>query len=149
MVISPGYGISDIAFIISIASKIHNAYKDAPGEFQALSVEVKILQSALEEFAQRLQDGQLNDETKVRAANLLSDSGTVLENLNSLLKRYKSLATDSKSPFDRMLFGKKDTQKLRERMRFFAAAIQGLQTETLLWKTDTIRFLVSSHHLAI
>ena len=146
MVPPPGYGLSDLALIIRIASRIHDAYKNSPGEFQALSREVETLKSTVEEFARRFPNDERNGNRKSQPEELISEAKELLERLDERLDKYKSLATEKKLPFDRLLFGTGKTQKLRERMKTLTSFIRGFQIETILQQTNNIRYVDSSHY---
>ena len=143
----PGYGFSDLLLIVKIADQIRDAFKNSPDEFQALSREVENLKSKVEELAQRVPKDEHNINGKSQCAELISESKKLLDKLNAQLEKFKSLATDKKSPWDKLLFQNKETQKLREQMRTLTTSIRDFRIETILQQADSIRFVNSSHYL--
>lgn len=137
--VTPGYGLSDVALIIGIAERIYTTFKDSPGQFQDLSREVTTFKSRISEFRQRFPNEQ-NGNCETQSGRLILESKEVLKKLDAHLENFKSLATDKKSPSDRLLFGRGDTRKLRERLRNLGSSIQGLQIEILLQQNDNIGF---------
>lgn len=136
--LSPGYGLSDLALIINTANRIYDKYKGSPGQFQDVSREVGILKSRVEDFALRVPTGEHNSSTSTQPGRLILETKELLTTVETRLEKFKSLATDKKSVSDRFLF---DGDTLRERLRNAVSAIQGCQVEVILKQTDCIRFV--------
>ena len=141
--VPPGYGLSDLALIIKIADRIYDAYKNSPGEFQALARDAETLKSTVKDFRARFPDDGHNGNGESQPAKLILESKEVLEKLEARLEKYKSLATDKKSTVDRLRFDDGELRRLRERMRTLASSIQGLRVEVILQQSDSIRFVYS------
>ncbi|KAA6411490.1 MAG: hypothetical protein FRX48_04770 [Lasallia pustulata] len=139
----PGYGLADLILIFKIADQIRDALKNSPDEFQALSREVETLKSTVEKLAQRVPKDEHNINGKSQSAELISESIKLLEKLNAQLEKFKSLATDKKSPWDKLLFQNKETQKLREQMRIHTTSIRDFRIEAIQQQTDSISTQVS------
>lgn len=146
--VPPGYGLSDLALIIGIADRIYTTYKDSPGQFQDLSREVGILKSRVEEFALRFPTDEQNSNASTQPGRLILETKDLLKTLETRLQKFKSLATDQQSLFDRLLF-ERSTKKLGEGLKNLASLIQGYQVDAILQQTDRIRFVNQGGHSVI
>lgn len=112
-----GFGVGDILAISGLAFKVYSAYKDAPDGYKHISEEVKSLQSIVDEAIRHLQNPALSDVKQQEGQEALQSCQSVLEDLNSLLEKYKSLASANKlQVFKRVKLGTEDIMTLRDRL---------------------------------
>ena len=112
-----GFGVGDILAVSGLAVKVYSAYKDAPDGYKHISEEVKSLQSIVDEAIRHLQNPALSDVKQQEGQEALQSCQSVLEDLNSLLEKYKSLGSANKMQvFKRVKLGTEDIMTLRDRL---------------------------------
>ena len=112
---SYGWGVGDIIAISALAVKVYTAYQDAPDDYRHFSGEVRLLEVMINKAKKHFTS--LSDEKQMEGRLVLESCQTLLENLNSLVGKYKSLdATDNKLDWNRIKFFKEDIAPLRQRL---------------------------------
>ena len=114
---SLGYGVGDIIAISGLALKVYAAYKDAPDDYRHILDEVESLQIIINKAARHFESPTLNDNTRQEGQKVLKGCQNVLEDLNSLIEKYNSLASASTSQvIKRVKLGTEDIATLRARL---------------------------------
>lgn len=103
--------------------------KGASSEFEEISREVSTLHTAIKELQDEVEneDSILNragSTKKNEVDDLIRHCRAVLQQLQRLVTRYKSLGTNSKRAWDRIKFGTEGVQDIREKLTFHTSAIQ-------------------------
>ena len=112
-----GFGIGDILTISGLAATVYSAYKDAPDDYKHISKEVRSLQTIVDEAAKYFEDTVLSNSKQLEGQEALQNCQSVLEDLNSLIEKYKSLASTNKMQvFKRVKLGTEDITNLRARL---------------------------------
>lgn len=112
-----GWSMSDVVGISTLAMKVFAAYKDAPNDYKHISQEVKSLQIIINKAMQLFESSIISDKTHQDDQEILEGCRSVLEDLESLIERYKSLtSTNSHQIFKRVKFGTEDIATLRVRL---------------------------------
>ena len=112
-----GFGVGDIIAISGLAVKVYTAYKDAPDDYRHISDEVKSLQIIINKAAQHFESTTLRDNNREEGQEVLKGCQNVLENLDSLIENYNSLASArSNQVFRRVRLGTEDIASLRARL---------------------------------
>lgn len=112
-----GFGVGDILAISTLAMKVYTAYKDAPDDYKHIAEEVDSLQSILTRAVQHSQSTTLSDDDRQEGQKVLKGCQSVLGDLNSLIEKYKSLASANKNQsFMRVKLGTEDIATLRARL---------------------------------
>ena len=129
-----GWGAGDIVTISKLAFQVYTAYKDAPDNYRQIFEEVNLLRITIDNAIQHFKSPTLSDRDKQAGQEVLKGCESVLEDLNSLITKYKSL-----SPVRRIQLGTtEDITTLRQRLisntKFLNAFIQrsDIHTITLL-----------------
>jgi hypothetical protein len=147
------FGAREVVLVGQIAYRIYGTYKKSPHEFQALAREALTLETALktavDEAEKTFPNDQPSTQYQTRLAYLAVGAKDLLNELDVLLKKYDSLATNKYSAWDRLLFGKEDVETLRARMAFHVAAIHGFQTDMVKLRTNDIGYVYLSPFRAI
>ena len=94
-----GWGVGDIIALSRLAIKVIGAYNDAPSDYRHISEEVKSLQILIDKAVQYFQSTTLSDNNRQLGQEVLNGCQSVLGDLNSLIEKYKSLASADKSQF--------------------------------------------------
>ena len=110
-----GYGI-DIMAISGLAIKVYTAYKDARGDYRNISDEVKSLYIIINKAAQHFESPTLGDSSRQEGQEVLKGCQNVLEDLDSLIGKYNSLAHLSTS-----------TSRVFQRVKFSAGLVLGTE----------------------
>ena len=111
-----GWSGGDIFAITQLAAKVYTAYKDAPNDYKNIAEEVKSLESIINQAAQHLKTTTLSEHQQT-GQEILRGCRSVLEDLNSFIKEYKSVASTSRRlNFKRVKVGTEDIAKLRSRL---------------------------------
>ena len=111
-----GYSVGDIMAISGLAVKVYTAYKDAPGDYRNISDEVKSLDIIINNAAQHFKSSTLSDNKRREGQQVLRGCQNVLEDLDSLIVKYSSLASVSPSQaIKRIKLGTEDIATLRVR----------------------------------
>ena len=112
-----GYSVGDFIAISGLAVKVYSAYKDAPDDYKHISDEVKSLRIIVDQAAKYLNNTALGNDKQREGWEALQSCQSVLEDLNSLIEKYKSLAsTDKMQVFKRIKLGTEDIMTLRARL---------------------------------
>ena len=109
--------MGDIMAISQLATKVYTGYKDAPNDYKNVAEEVKSLQIIINNTAQHLKSTNLTDNHWQNGQEILKGCRSVLDDLKSLIERYKSLASANTSQaFQRVMLGTEDIATLRARI---------------------------------
>lgn len=112
-----GWGVGDVASISSLAVNVYTAYKDAPDNYRHISEEVRSLQILLDKAMRQIESPSLSDSDRREGREVLKGCQSTLEDLSSLIKEYKSLASTNKSlVFQKVKLGTEDISTLRSRL---------------------------------
>ena len=113
-----GYGVGDFLTVSGLAITVYTAYKDAPGDYKHISEEVRPLQTIVDQAVNYLTNTALSDSKRQEGKEALQSCQNVLEELNALIEKYKSLAsTNNKMQvFKRVKLGTEDITTLRARL---------------------------------
>ena len=111
--------MGDIIRISELAVRVYTAYKDAPDNYRNISEEVIALQVLIDEAEQHFESTAISDDDRQDGEKILKGCQSVLEDLNSLIEKYKSLASASTNEvlvFKRVKLGSEDIATLRARL---------------------------------
>ena len=119
-----GWGVGDIMAISNLAVKVYTAYKDAPNEYKNITEEVKSFRIIINKAAQHFESSTLSDNDWQEGQTVLNGCQSVLEDLNSFIKKYNRLASANTSQvFERVKLGTEDIATLRARLTSNAALL--------------------------
>ena len=90
-----GCGVGDVMAISRLAFKVYTACKDAPGEYGNISDEVKSLHIVIDSAAQHFKSTTLSDSKRQKGQEVMRGCQNLLEDLDSLIRKYNSLASAS------------------------------------------------------
>ena len=117
MVIPPGYGAGDIIAVSQLVAKVYAACKDAPKDYRDIYGEVKSLKIRITKAIQHIQSTTLSDDDRQEGQEVLKGCQGVLEDLNSLITKYNSLASANKGQvLKKVQFSAEDIATLRARL---------------------------------
>lgn len=111
-----GFGIGDFIAISNLAWRVYKSCKDAPQTFGQIHVEVLSLHAVLKEAEESVFAQPLSEEQEGRLKLVRDGCNAVLEDLDKLVTKYHSLATQSKRTYDRIRFGQENVPDLRARL---------------------------------
>ena len=101
-----GWGVGDIIAISKLVAKLITAYKDAPNDYKNITEELNSLQGMIDKAAEHYKSPALSDKDRQVGQNALKGCQSVVEDLNSLYEKYKSLALEGGGPvFTRVQLG--------------------------------------------
>lgn len=117
-IMSFGWGVGDIIAVSRLALDVYTAYKDAPEHYRHISKEVRSLQIIINKAVQHFEHATLSGSDLKEGQEVLEGCRGVLEDLNSLIGKYKSLLASSKprQVFKRVKLGGEDITALRVRL---------------------------------
>ena len=112
-----GWSIGDIAAISKLATKVYAAYKDAPDDYRHISEEVMSLQIITNMAVQHFESTTLSDNDRQLGQKVSKGCQSVLEDLNSLIEKYNSLASaNTTQVFNQVKLGAENISTLRVRL---------------------------------
>ena len=112
-----GWGVGDIIAISQLAVKVYTAYNDAPDDYKHIAEEVDSLQSTINKAVKHFESSTLSESDRLEGQKVLKSCQSVLGDLNSLIEKYKSLASPRTSQvFKRVKLGSEDITTLRARL---------------------------------
>ena len=115
-----GYGVGDVMAISRLAFKVYTACKDAPDEYGNISDEVKSLHIVIDGAAQHFKSTTLSDDKRQKGQEVLRGCQNLLEDLDSLIGKYNSLAPASTSTST-------STSQVLQRVRLGAGLVLGTE----------------------
>ena len=121
------FGVSDVMAISRLAFKVYTACKGAPDKYGNISDEVKSLHIVIDSAAQHFERTTLSDDKRQKGQEVLRGCQNLLENLDSLIGKYNSLAPASTSTST----GTSTNQAL-QRVRLGAGLVLGTEDITTL-----------------
>ena len=112
-----GWGVGDIIAVSQLAMKVYTVYKDAPDEYRHISEEVRSLQIIIDGAIHYFKGGTLSDNKQREGQEVLQGCQSVLEELESLIEKYQSIASGKKWQFfKKVKFGNYDIMAIRIRL---------------------------------
>ena len=112
-------GAGDIIAISQLAIRVYTAYQDAPAEYKNISEEVMSLRIVVDRAIHYFEGGTLSDNEQHEGQKVLQGCQSVLENLDSLIKKHKGIASSKKKGwqiFKRVKFSNNNITTLRRRL---------------------------------
>ena len=123
-----GVGFGDIVLAIQLATATYSALKDAPKEFEGLSLEVRSLQISLKSLTDEdtcaaiLQHARKERQQNLKV--LLRNCETTLAPLNDLILKYPALGPSAKHPlFDKVSYVMNRKPEVRNTLAMHTASI--------------------------
>ena len=120
LAMSFGFGVGDVMAISRLAFKVYTACKDAPDEYGNISDEVKSLHIVIDNAAQHFESTTLTDDIRQKGQEVLRGCQNLLEDLDSLIRKYNSLAPASTST-------SASTSQVLQRVRLGAGLVLGME----------------------
>ena len=111
-----GFGLGDIIALSRLSWTIYQACKEAPSTFGQLSHEVLSLNAVLKETEEVYQDEDLGESRQGGLCVVVTGCKSVLEELQTLLKKYESVGTKANRTLDRMGWAALDIPSWRQRL---------------------------------
>ena len=109
------FGVGEILTISGLAIKVITAY--TPGDYKRISEDVKSLQTIVDGAVKYFENTALSASKRQEGQEALQGCQSVLEDLNSLIEKYKSLASPDKIQFFRRVkLGTENIVNLRARL---------------------------------
>lgn len=87
-----GWGGGDIIALSRLVVEKYKAYKDAPDDYRHISDEVNSLQIIINKAVRHFESTTLSNNSRQEGQEILKGCQNVLEDLNSLIEKYDSLA---------------------------------------------------------
>ncbi|KAH8906659.1 hypothetical protein BR93DRAFT_627398 [Coniochaeta sp. PMI_546] len=113
-----GIGLGDIILLTKFATEVCRACKHSADEFKTISAEVNNLRVVFEDIADIIEQDRsaLTQRRSERLADLIANSQSVLQDLQSELKHYASLNTKTQKKYEILRFGFKNIAEIRMRI---------------------------------
>ena len=109
--------VHNIIAIAGLAIRVSIAYKDAPEAYRHISEEVAALKLLVDKVAPRFQGTTLSQEDYYYGEMVFRDCQSVLEDLDSFIRKYHRLASINKRfVLNRLKLGKEDITALSVRL---------------------------------
>ena len=112
-----GYSVGDVIAVSRLAVKVYTAYKDAPDDYRNISDEARSLHIVIDKALRHFESAALSNSIRQEGQEVLKGCENVLEDLDSLIEKYQSLASVSTSQvLQRVKLGTEDIATLRARL---------------------------------
>ena len=109
--------MGDFIAISTLALKVYSAYKDAPSDYGHILEEVVGLQVLIDKVEKHFKSSTISSNDRRDGLKVLKGCQSVLEDLNSLIEEYNSIAsTNKRLVFKRVKLGTEDVATLRARL---------------------------------
>ena len=106
--------VCDIIAISRLAVRVSIAFKDASDDYRPLSEEVAALKLLIDRVAPHFKSNTISRDDYRYGEKVLRDCQSVLENLNSFIRKYERLASINKRlVLNRVKLGKEDITALQ------------------------------------
>lgn len=131
----------------NLAWTVYKSCKGAPGSFQNISSEVLSLYALLQETREALSAHPLPASKQANLGTILGGCQGVLDDLQSLIEKYKSLGTQSKRTWDRLGWGTNDIAEIRARLTSSAGLLAAYlrRVHQLLWTAPGSKLTYEQH----
>lgn len=124
---SSGWGAHNFTALSALAIKVSTDYKDVLDGYGYISEEVLSLQALIDKVAYHFKTTPLSSNYRGDSQKILESCQSVLEDLNSLIEKYKRLASTTKGPvFMSVKLGKEDLVTLQERLMLNVVVLRSL-----------------------
>ena len=118
--------VHDIIAITGLAVRVSIAYKGVPAEYRHISEEVAALKLLIDKAAPHFKRMDISHKDYHYGEKVLRDCQSVLEDLNSLVEKYKRLASiNRRLTFEGVKLGKDDIASLQVRLISNAVLFNG------------------------
>jgi hypothetical protein len=111
-----GYSVGDFIAVGTLAWQIYKSCKGAPESFGNIHLEVLSLHATLKEAEETVFAHRLSPAQQERLKTVGDGCYRVLEDLQTLVRKYESLGTQTKRTWDRMRWGTEPVAELRARL---------------------------------
>ncbi|KAN0102723.1 hypothetical protein V8E51_011036 [Hyaloscypha variabilis] len=118
-----GFSIGDFVAAIELANRIRKEFVHAPGQFKAISDEVRSLSIILQDINIKLSEHELNDHQQARLQEISSNCRNVLNEVEETASKYQeleykggSMSTKVKKIWKRLKWEPEDIRELRDRI---------------------------------
>jgi hypothetical protein len=111
-----GFGVSDFVTLSTLAWEIYKLCNDSPESFKNISQEVLALQAVLKQVDEILEDHPPSQLEGRRLATILIGCHDVLNDLQSLVLKNKSLGLKASRTLDRLRWYSAPIAELRARL---------------------------------
>ena len=126
LTMSFGGSASDVLLCVQLAHRVWKACREAPRDFQTVSIEVASLHLVLHEAKETAHELSASKGEDLR--QLINGCKSVLQELEELLQRYKSLGTQSRRTWDRLRWGRGPVKDIRQRLISSTASLTSFNT---------------------
>ena len=126
LTMSFGVSASDFVLCVQLAHNLWRGCREAPSDFRAVCTEVASLHLVLNEARETAHD--LSESKAEDLKQLIDGCKSVLQELEALLQRYKSLGTQSRRTWDRLHWAREPVKDIRERLRSSTALLTSFNT---------------------
>jgi hypothetical protein len=116
MSIDPLSAIGPVISAARLAWTVYKACKAAPSSFNNISGEVLSFHAVLEEVEETLDDQKLSPSRQARLETITGGCGSLLEDLQAVVKKYESLGSQGKRTWDRLNWDAEQISELRARL---------------------------------
>ena len=123
---SIGASFSDVLLCVQLAHRVWKGCREAPRDFRAVSIEVASLHLVLHEAKETAHGLSASQGEDLR--QLINGCESVLQELEELLQRYKSLGTQSRRTWDRLRWGRGPVNDIRQRLISSTASLTSFNT---------------------
>jgi hypothetical protein len=111
-----GFSVNDFVTCIQLARKVWQDCRDAPKDYLVVSNEVASLQLVLSQVQETIDGKELTAEKKDNLGIIVKGCSATLQELQALLKKRKSLGTQSRRTWDRLSWGKEQVDDIRQQV---------------------------------
>ena len=111
-----GFSVGDFMAVGTLAWNVYKSCKAAPKGFSDISNEVLLLHAVLKETEETIFRSPSTPESQERLMTVGDGCRCVLNDLQALVEKYKSLGTQNKRTTDRMKWGAENIAEIRSRL---------------------------------
>lgn len=90
---SCGSGVGDFIVLSGLAARVSVAYRYPPDGYRHISEEAVALKVLIDKSAQHFKGTNISSDDRHYGLKVLKDCQSVLENLHSIIEKYKTLAS--------------------------------------------------------
>jgi hypothetical protein len=118
-----GVGVGDVVTFGRHSWKAYQLWKNAPKSFKDISIDVLALLTLLEEVDKIFSGQSFPESRRDSLAKIRRGCDSILDKLQSIIDKHKSLGSDNKRTMDRLTWPSKDIDKLWVRLHSYITMI--------------------------
>ena len=135
-----GFSIGDFLVVSKLCWSVYKKCKDSKSSYSELTGEITALYAVIKETEELLDQEDIPERQLKKLIPCQQSCDTVLKDLETLLRRYEKLGTQSRWTFDRVKFGDEDIVGVRQRITMNITMLDSFNNASVSYSPTVIRY---------